>query len=576
MNSRVPLILTLVFLGLFVSHGPFNIAHGSAAGLICLADPTSAAINPANPCPRQSGPVFNGPVTNPGQQIRIGVFVSGSGGLTGFDITLLTDHAVLRPAGVDLSGTVLLGTPVVLVECLSGVLVKGSICLGADTVDTLHFASISGVGSGPTVAPTTGLLFTAIYNITGTTTGTIPLGYLTGCNGTSVTGGVCITVVDGSQTPVVEMAQGGSFDNSVASSSVSLTVNQSSFGPEFPNTPNTVTVNVTAINGYPGFATDSVTVTTVASAGLTANLSGTNPCSTSGTFCSLSLLLSASVGGNYSVSVLARYSTVDLRNFNSSTLVAHATVQVVATDFAISADPAIVSPILAGVAVSSLVTVTSVNGFTGIVALSVAAPAYQCSLSPGSVVLPGSSSSMLRCSSPSAGNFAVTVTARSGVASHTVQVGFSVQDFSVSVNPSSISLLAGSNESIFLTVSGVNGFARPVTVSIAPVNGLTVDPSSAVFSPLGLLNVLIIGGSVGDYNLTITLSSSTTLSHSLFVHVRVTSVIVNGSSNLFGVTPVLFYSLLAILGGVVILSIVLGVRWRLQSNVRRGLKNRSL
>ena len=86
--------------------------------------------------------------------------------------------------------------------------------------------------------------------------------------------------------------------------------------------------------------------------------------------------------------------------------------------------------------------------------------------------------------------------------------------------------------------------------------------------------MLIIGGSVGDYNLTITLSS--TLSHSLLVRVRVTSVILNGSSNLFGVTPVLFYSLLAILGGVVILSIVFGAGWRLRGNVRRGLKNHSL
>jgi len=563
MKFRVPLFFILLFLGSFVSSGPLIPAHGVVPGLVCLADPTSAASNPADPCLHSPGPVFNGPLTNPGQQIRIGVFVNASAGLNGFDITLLADHNVLKPEGVDLSGTVLSGTPSVVLECLSGVLVKGSICLSTDTPDTLAFAAVAGLGLGPTATPTTGLLFTAIYNISRVTaTGGVPVGFQTGCNtGTSVAGGVCITVSNGGTSAVSESAQGGSFDNSTPPPFVTITSSPSSFGPESPVTINTASVNLTANGGYPELAADSVSLTTVASPGLTATLTGTNPCATSGTFCLFTLTASASVGGNYSVRVLAQYSTVDLRNFNTSTLVAQATVRVIVTDFAVSADPSSVSPVLAGVVGSSVVVVKSVNGFTGTVGLAAFAPGYRCSLSPASVLVSGSANSMLSCSSFSAGNSVVTVTAASGLRSRTVQVGFSVQDFAVSVSSSSVSLLAGSNETIFLTVAGVNGFGQRVRLSITPPTGLTVDPAMFTFSPPGRVSLLIVGKSAGVYNLTLTISSST-LSHSLMVQVRVAPGAVSGSSSLYGVSPVVFLSLFGVLGALAFSFVVLGFRRR--------------
>src|SRR5258708_23222830 len=103
--------------------------HAVITGEVCLADPS------VTPCPL-SAPVFDGPE---GQQIRIGVFVSGSDALNGFSITLLADHTILVPVGVDLSGTVLLGTPTVILLCLQGVLKSGTVCAPTDTVDTLHY-----------------------------------------------------------------------------------------------------------------------------------------------------------------------------------------------------------------------------------------------------------------------------------------------------------------------------------------------------------------------------------------------------------------------------------------------------
>src|SRR5690242_21436001 len=84
-------------------------ANAAITGEICLADPTSS-IGSATPCP-PTPPVFDGPA---GQLIRVGVFVSGSDALNGFDITMLASHTDLVPIGVDLTGTTLPGTTTVI------------------------------------------------------------------------------------------------------------------------------------------------------------------------------------------------------------------------------------------------------------------------------------------------------------------------------------------------------------------------------------------------------------------------------------------------------------------------------
>jgi hypothetical protein len=149
-------------------------------------------------------------------QVRVSVFTQGSGGLSGFDVILLADHSILRPAGVDLTATVLLGTPSILSECLGGVLVRGASCSSQDTADTLELAATSAAGQPNTPTPTTGLLFTAIYNITGATNG-ISLGFQSGCGSSSSPTSdtpYCVDVANGSPAPVLESVESATFSES--------------------------------------------------------------------------------------------------------------------------------------------------------------------------------------------------------------------------------------------------------------------------------------------------------------------------------------------------------------------------
>src|SRR5207245_4086342 len=209
-------------------------------------------------------------------QVRVSIFIQGSGGLNGFDVTVLADHTILRPVGVDLAGTVLIGTPTIIDECLQGVLVSGSVCSTVDTIDTLHLVATSALGSGITTTPT-GLLFTAIYNVTGATPG-ITLGFQTGCINTSVSGGVCVTVANGTPIPVPETVQTATFSNSAPSPDFSINPSPASLTTS-PGSCATSTVTLASINGFSG----TITMTTsVSPTGPTANLSSASVSITSG------------------------------------------------------------------------------------------------------------------------------------------------------------------------------------------------------------------------------------------------------------------------------------------------------
>ncbi len=143
-------------------------------GLVCLT-PASTTACPAPPV------TLTG---SPGSQLMVSVLVQGSDAISGFDITLKTNHTVLKPAGVSLGGS-LLSTGSTILLCVGVVLRTGSTCLSTDSVDTLHLVQIGPPGF-LTDSPATGLLFTAVFNVTGTATSTIS--YQTGCSPSSVSG----------------------------------------------------------------------------------------------------------------------------------------------------------------------------------------------------------------------------------------------------------------------------------------------------------------------------------------------------------------------------------------------------
>ncbi len=271
---------------------PINVVlprtHGQLVGKVCVAETV------ATTCPVAPSPTFTGPVTTPATQLRVAVFIDGSDPLNGFDVTLKTDHTILKPADSDITGSLIGSTtvPTVLVKCIGGVLKQGPTCASTDTIDTIHFAAAT-LGFINT-APTTGLLFTAIYNITGTTSSAgIPIGFQTGCVNSSVAGGVCVTISNGLSppVPVPETVQAGNFNNntpppfaSVSASPTLLTVNAGIPG-------GTSTITVTANGGFAGL----VTFSTVQSAGLSASV---NPASVTGSG-TATLTVSANAVGTY-------------------------------------------------------------------------------------------------------------------------------------------------------------------------------------------------------------------------------------------------------------------------------------
>src|SRR2546426_7010686 len=125
-------------------------------------------------------------------------------------------------------------------------------------------------------------------------------------------------------------------------------------------------------------------------------------------------------------------------------------------DFSIAAAPTAPGPILPGGSQSYVVTVEALSGFTGTVSLSVSGlPAGASgSLSPSAVAAPGTSTlNVVTSAATPGGTYALTITAISGGLTHTTTVTLAVQDFSISVSPSSRTVSRGSSTSYAVTVN---------------------------------------------------------------------------------------------------------------------------
>jgi len=150
-------------------------------------------------------------------------------------------------------------------------------------------------------------------------------------------------------------------------------------------------------------------------------------------------------------------------------------------DFSIVATPTAPAPILPGGSQSYVVTVEALSGFTGTVSLSVSGlPAGASgSLSPSAVAAPGTSTlNVVTSAATPGGTYALTITAISGGLTHTTTVTLAVQDFSISVSPSSRTVSRGSSTSYAVTVNVINGFGSPVTFT-----SLTGVPRGVTYSP---------------------------------------------------------------------------------------------
>ncbi len=241
-TALVLLVLASLFLSSFVMHS----AAGQPVGLVCLA-PASANACPAPPV------TMGGSV---GGQLMVAVLVQGSDIFNGFDITLKANHTILVPASVSVAGSLLAGGSTVL-ECVGGVLKAGPVCSPTDTMDTLHLV-LAGPPGFFTFAPASGLLFTAIYNITSTTTTSI--GYQTGCSPSSVTGtSTCVLFTNGSTSFPAETVQTATYTKS-PTPTFTIGSSRSEMSLTKGETANS-TIILVSLNGFAGTVSLSVAAT---------------------------------------------------------------------------------------------------------------------------------------------------------------------------------------------------------------------------------------------------------------------------------------------------------------------------
>jgi len=188
---------------------------------------------------------------------------------------------------------------------------------------------------------------------------------------------------------------------------------------------------------------------------------------------------------------------------------------------------------------TSIPTVTAVNGFTGTVSLTSSSSAgLSTSLSPSSLTLTSTTTSAtgnIGFYASSGGLYSFTITGSSGSLSHSTPTLYvSVQDFSLSTNPTSFNDYPGSPYAVVISAASVQGWSGTVQLSISLPSGWTTSsfPSSLSFSSgSSSSNTFYItppsGAALGTYTIPITgtasLNPSYTWSHTTNLSVTVIS-----------------------------------------------------
>jgi hypothetical protein len=203
-------------------------------------------------------------------------------------------------------------------------------------------------------------------------------------------------------------------------------------------------------------------------------------------------------------------------------------------DFSLTASPSS-QTVVQGNSASYTVNVSAINGFNGTVALSASGlPAgASAMLTPASVIGAGASTlTVATASSTPAGSYTVTITGTSGSLTHTATVSLTVTqqtvpDFTVALSPSSQTVNSGNSTSYTATVSPLNGFNGPVTLS---ASGLPAG-ATATFNPA------TVSGS-GSSTLTVSTSSSTPAGDSTLTVTGTSGTLVNSATATLTVTSV--------------------------------------
>ena len=502
------------------------LANAAFGGEVCIAQ------NGATACPTTVPLISSSPAAIP-SQIRIAIVIDGSDGINGFDITLLTNSTVLKPAGYSIAGTILQGSPAALVNCIGDV---GVNCGARDTADTLHISiSVNSL----TTSPITGLLFTAIYNITGVTYNT-PIAFQIGCNGTSV-GGDCVSITNGSTNSLPETDQTAKFTNQPyfdlqpTFGLGSVTVDHGG-----SNLLNPLYLNVTSINSFTGTVSltasvlpPSLSTPTLPSVSITVNSVTVSPTDPQN-------LTTAQVVITVADTVTPQVYTLNFTGVTDGLRpnILQFPLIVPSPDFSAATSKESLSFNVTSIG-DSTITLSTEGNFSGIVSLTLqSSSGLNASLSRTSLNLPrslggatsASNSTLLRLNSTIAGTYSVTIIAASGSLAHNITILVTVLDFLLSVPPTPLIVAQGTTakEPVSVGPSGTIAYNTTVTLTrtfiaqatptgtIAPSTGISVacNPSTVDIYNVGTsessfsTNCFVTGIQIGSYTVTVIASAT--------------------------------------------------------------------
>src|SRR3989475_104365 len=197
-----------------------------------------------------------------------------------------------------------------------------------------------------------------------------------------------------------------------------------------------------------------------------------------------------------------------------------------APDFGIMASPSSVT-FNSCTSGSTTATLTGSSGFTGTLTITTAvnpSSGLSASCSTSSITLSSSTpsaSSICTFVSSVTAIYTVTVSASNGTLTRSTIVTVHVGDFSISINPSTVSSAAGSSASATVTLSSIEQFTGTVALTVTPSSNsvsATVSPSSLTIASGGSATSILSlsSNTAGTYTVQVT-GASGSLSHSATV-----------------------------------------------------------
>ncbi|OLB70939.1 hypothetical protein AUI06_05305 [archaeon 13_2_20CM_2_52_21] len=372
--------------------------------------------------------------------------------------------------------------------------------LGPPSPDfTISATSPSAVNTGQSASSTITIAGQNGFTGTVTLTDTVPSGLSCGTiTPSSVTGSGTATISCSSNTSgpysLTVSGRSGSLVHTATAmfnfnqpAQPDFTITASTPRPVIAGQTTTSTITLTSVNGFTGTITLSDTVPS----GLNCNTISPSSLSGSGT---ATLSCSSNSQNVYTVTIKGTSGTLSHSTTTSFTFSPPPSFTIAATS------PASVN---AGSTTISTITLTQINGFTGTVSLTDSVPAgLTCgAITPSS--LTGSGTATISCSSSTASTYALTLTGTSGGIIQSTTATFTVVDFIVSANPSTLALNTGISGTSKITITALNGFTGTVTLTTAPSAGLSAALSTGTIRGSGASTLTVSSGAAGTYTVVV-------------------------------------------------------------------------